>query len=55
MPNISGEAAPGGCGGEEEHADGKYEPASVEVARSAAQQDERRQKERIRFHHPLRV
>ena len=44
VPNIRGEAAPGGCGGKEKHANGEYETASVEVARGAAQQNERRQK-----------
>src|ERR1041385_4149729 len=55
MPYVRGKPAPRGCSGKKKHANGEYEAASVEVARSAAQQNERCQKERVRFHHPLRV
>jgi hypothetical protein len=55
MPYVRGKPAPRGCSGKKKHANGEYEAASVEVARSAAKQNERCQKERVSFHHPLRV
>jgi hypothetical protein len=48
-------ATPGRGNGEEKNAGCKYEPASIEVSKRSAQQYERRQKQGIRFHHPLHV
>ena len=55
LPDVGRQSAPGrGCG-EEHDAGGEDLAAAVQVSQRPADEEQRRQEERVRFHHPLNV
>ena len=55
LPDVGRESAPGrGCR-EEHDAGGEDLAAAVQVSQRAADEEQRRQEKRVRFHHPLNV